>query len=116
LSVALTPDNKTAVTGGNDQTVRLWSLPDGRELYCFKGHQSAVVQVRVDADGDTIDSAGSQHQLQEKGWRRWSIVDRREIGSRTSSPDDRFGCVAFSPDGRHLLAGGPGGRLRLWSW
>jgi mono/diheme cytochrome c family protein len=113
LCVALGLDGKSAITGGNDQTVRLWSLPDGKELHCFKGHQRAVIQVRY-ADG-VIDSAGSQHQVQENGWRRWSAIDRQSLGSRTSRPDDRFGCVAFSPDGRHLLAGGPGG-LRLLSW
>ena len=33
----------------------------------------------------------------------------------TAGPDYRFGCAAFSPDGRHVLVGGPGGFLRLWS-
>lgn len=116
LSVALAHDGKTALSGGNDQTVRLWRLPGGEELHCFKGHHSAVVQVGFYRGGREVVSGGSQHQTLERAWRRWDLADRKESGSLTPSPDARFGCVAFSPDGRHVLAGGPGGFLRLWRW
>ncbi len=116
LSVALAPDGKNALSGGNDQTVRLWNLPDGKEAHCFKGHASAVVQVRADADGRDVVSVGSQHQDLEKAMRRWNLAEGVEVGAQSAAPTDRFGCAAISPDGRHVLVGGPGGFLRLWSW
>ncbi len=116
LSVALAHDGKSALTGGNDQTIRLWTLPDAKERNCFKGHSSAVVQIRFVPGEQEFVSAGSQHQNYTKTFRRWRLTDRSEIGSLSPSPDVRFGCVAISPDGRHALAGGPGGFLRLWSW
>jgi mono/diheme cytochrome c family protein len=116
LCIALAPDGKTALSGGNDKTVRLWSLPERKELHCFKEHMNAVVHVQFVGDREFV-SSSSQHQSSaEQTWRRWDIVDRKEVGSRTPAAEVRFGCAVFSPDGRHILAGGPGGFLRLWNW
>jgi hypothetical protein len=115
LSVALAPDGKTALSGGNDKTVRLWSLADGTELTCFKGHANAVVALQFDRNGREFHSSSSQHQNEEATWRRWDVKQGREVAGR-GVPDWRFGCVAFAPDGRHVLVGGPGGLLRLWPW
>jgi mono/diheme cytochrome c family protein len=116
LSVALSPDGKTVISGGNDKTARLWSLTDAKELHSFKGHASAVVQVQFHNGGREFQSSGSQLQSSENTWLRWDLTARKEVGSRTAAQEDRFGCAAFSPDGRHVLVGGPGGFLRLWSW
>ncbi len=116
LSIAVADDGKTALTGGNDRSVRLWNLAPAKELHAFTGHANAVVQVQFHANQREFLSSSSQHQGVENTWRRWDLADRSEIGSRTAGPDYRFGCTAFSPDGRHVLVGGPGGFLRLWSW
>lgn len=116
LSVALAPDGKTALSGGNDKTVRLWSLADGKELGCFKGHVNAVIALQFHADGGEFFSSSSQHRNAEPAWRRWDVSRRREIAARSAGGEWRFGCAAFSPDGRQLLLGGPGGFLRLWRW
>jgi WD40 repeat protein len=116
LCVALAPDGKTALSGGNDKTIHLWSLTDGKELHWFKGHANAVVHVQFHPGGRGFFSSSSQHKNAEATWRRWDLVDRKEIGSMTAGEEFRFGCAAFSPDGRRILAGGPGGFLRLWDW
>lgn len=89
-------------------------MPGNKEVHCFKGHATAVIQVQV-RDGEFF-SSGSQHQAAEEVWRHWDLTARKEFGSMTAGPDYRFGCAAFSPDGRHVLVGGPGGFLRLWTW
>ena len=115
LSIALSKDGKLALSGGNDQTVRLWRLSDRKELHCFKGHQNAVVCVQF-LDDRTLASHSSQHRSFESTWRRWDLLDKIQTSERKAGPDDAFGCAAFSPDGRHVLIGGPGGFLRLSSW
>jgi WD40 repeat protein len=115
LSVALAPDGKTALSGGNDRTVRLWSVESGKELHCFQGHAQAVVQVQFHTGGREFYSSGSQHQSSESPWHVWDLTDRKETGSMTAGPEYRFGCAIFSTDGRHVLAGGPGGFLRVWN-
>jgi WD40 repeat protein len=116
LSVALSPDGASALSGGNDKTVHLWSLTEGKEVYCFKGHVNAVVQVQFHPSGREFFSSSSQHKGAEATWRRWDLIERKEIASLSAGDEYRFGCAAFSPDGRHILVGGPGGFLRHWSW
>jgi hypothetical protein len=117
LSVALAHDGKTALSGGNDKTVRLWRLPGGKELHSFTGHANAVIRVQFDVGGGEFFSSSSQHQASaENTWRHWDLNQRKEIRSKTAGDQHRFGCAAFSPDGRHVLVGGPGGFVRLWSW
>lgn len=116
LAVALSSDGKTALTGGNDKTIRVWTLADGKELQCFKGHANPVIQVAFLGDGRELVSSSSQLRGGEKSFRRWDLTEREEVGGVTPSPDIRFGCAAFSPDGRHVIVGGPGGFLRHWKW
>jgi len=116
LCVALADDGKTALTGGNDKTVRLWNLAKAKELHAFTGHANAVVQVQFQSNKREFLSSSSQHQGVENTWRRWDLAGRKELGAMTAGPEHRFGCAAFSPDGRHILVGGPRGFLRLWSW
>jgi hypothetical protein len=116
LCVALSADGQTALSGGNDREVRLWSLPQGKEIDCFKGHANAVIQVQFAAGESVILSSSSQHKNADRTWRRWDLKQRTEIGSAAPGAEIRFGCAAFSPDGRHVLVGGSGGLLRMWSW
>lgn len=116
LSIAIAPNGVTAISGGNDKTVRHWSLADGKEIFCYKGHENAVVRVQYHAGSREISSSSSQHRGAEQVWRRWDTQNRKEIGARAVGEEYRFGCAAFSPDGRHFLVGGPGGFMRLWSW
>lgn len=116
LSVALSPDGATGLSGGNDRTARLWRLADGAELHCLKGHANAVINVQFAADGKHILSSSSQHRGADQVWRRWDLKHGGEVGSMSPGQEARIGCAAFSRDGRHVIAGGPGGFLRLWSW
>jgi hypothetical protein len=116
LSLALAPDSKTALSGGNDRTVRLWDLPAGRELRCFTGHANAVVHVQFAPRGRAALSGSGQQLGPDRNWRRWDLARGVEAASGAAGPELRLGCLTFSPDGRLVLAGGPGGLLRLWTW
>jgi hypothetical protein len=43
----------------------------------------------------------------------WDPVAGEELLTLTGEEVGSFHCVAFSPDGRRLYAGGPGG-VRVW--
>jgi mono/diheme cytochrome c family protein len=116
LSVALSSDGKSALTGGNDQTVRLWNLAKGTEVHCFKGHATAVVQVQFATNGRDFLSSGSQHRTHDFFARRWDLINHDQVGALKAGEADNFGCAAFSPDGKHVLVGGPAGFLKLLSW
>src|SRR5690606_17881303 len=47
-AVWLSDDNRRAVSGSDDGTVRLWDLVTGRCLRTFEGHSAGVTSVSVD--------------------------------------------------------------------
>jgi len=116
LSVALSADGKSALSGGNDKTVRLWNLTDRKMVHTLTGHANAVVCVRFSPQKGEVFSSSSQHQTPDRTWRRWDMSQGKETRSEAAGEEHRINCVTFSPDGRHIFAGGPGGFLRLWSW
>ena len=51
---AFTPDGTKFVSGGADNTLRMWQVTDGSALRAWAGHDAAVSSVSVMADGKTI--------------------------------------------------------------
>jgi hypothetical protein len=80
MSVAVSADGATAVSGGKDGTVRVWSLAggDARERASLPGHDGWVRSVAMSADGATAVSGGEDGTV-----RVWSLAEgeAREVSS-----------------------------------
>lgn len=108
LCVALSPDAKLALSGGDDRTVRLWDVQTGRELHTFQGHADGVTAVSFSADGKVAVSGGKDRSL-----RLWDLTTRRELRRLTGHTEAISG-TAFTPDGRRLITASNDGTLRVW--
>ncbi|MBI1916106.1 MAG: WD40 repeat domain-containing protein [Planctomycetes bacterium] len=114
LCVALSPDGRLALSGGQDDTVRLWDVKTARQLQCLEGHTGAVRGVAFSPDGRRALSCGDDRSV-----RLWDLRGTRDSGSgkelrRLTGHVDRVRCLTFSPNGRHALSGGDDRTLRLW--
>jgi WD40 repeat protein len=96
--VAISPDGATALSGGEDNTVRWWEVATGREIHVFWGHTREVVAVAFASDGRTATSidAGGRRSI-----RRWDLERKEDLDAIKATPRGYPGDQALSGDGRY---------------
>src|SRR5271157_837303 len=107
-SVAFSPDGRLALTGGVDQTARLWDVATGREIRRLEGHSDRVWSVAFSPDGRWALTGGRDDTA-----RLWEVATGKEI-RRLEGHSDEVLSVAFSPDGRWALTGSADQTARVW--
>ncbi|KAI8822777.1 WD40-repeat-containing domain protein [Chytriomyces cf. hyalinus JEL632] len=108
VSVAISPDGRTIVSGSSDNTVEVWDMQKGICTASLVGHTSLVHSVAISADGRTIVSGSSDNTV-----RVWDMQE----GICTAILDDdcsEVHSVAISPDGRTIVFGSFDSTIRVW--
>lgn len=109
LSLAFSPCGKFLATGAEDNTIRLWSIPDGIEIQAIQAHEGDVRAVTFDPDGDVFASASW-----DKSVKIWRTSDCSTLAS-ASKHAGPVNCLAFSPDGAMLYSGSDDGTIKVFS-
>jgi WD40 repeat protein len=105
LTVDMSPDGNTIVTGSNDKTVRLWGR-DGTLLQTLS-HQDTVHRVAFSPIGDRIITGSLDGTLQV-----WS-VDGQQLHHIQAHEQPVWG-VAVSPDGKLMASASSDRTIKLW--
>ncbi|MEN6638101.1 MAG: WD40 repeat domain-containing protein, partial [Smithella sp.] len=105
--IALSSDNRYALSGSRDKTVRLWDLKRGRAEAVFTGHQKAVEALALSADRKYVLSGSNDNTM-----KLWDVDAQKEIHSFAHDCPVSF--VRFLPDGRFVLSGDEKGAIRTW--
>ncbi|MFM6220403.1 MAG: WD40 repeat domain-containing protein, partial [Dolichospermum sp.] len=101
-AVTLTPDAAKIVSGGLDETIRIWDLRTGEQLGCLRGHNQLVNDLAVTPDGTKIVSASNDGTV-----KIWHTETGYEI--RNSM---RY--VGVTPDGTRFVFADWDGMIKIW--
>ena len=73
-AVAALPGGKRAISGGDDRTIRVWDIANGRELRQWVGSDGRIFGLAATPDGKRVVVAGDDSDL-----RVWEIATGRAL-------------------------------------
>ena len=115
-SVCLSTDERWVLSGGDDQTMRLWEIASGQCLCIFTGHESRVNAVCLSVDGRwALSGSGNAQKDRNKDntVRLWEVATGRCLRTFTGHTSE-VTSVCLSTDGRWALSGSDDKTIRLW--
>jgi WD40 repeat protein len=109
FGLAFSTNNKL-VSGGADETVRLWDVDASKEVrrYAADNHQ-LVRSVAISPDEHMI-VAG----YEDGTMRRWDADTGKPLGQLMTGHTRGVGALTFTPDGAHIVSGSDDKSLRVW--
>jgi hypothetical protein len=108
IGAALSPDGKTAATGGWDNLIRIWDTSSGKELRRIAGHSKPIYAVAYSADGTRLASGSEDRTI-----RIWEMASGKEV-RRLEGHQAGITRVAFTPEGKRLASSGYDQTVRVW--
>jgi WD40 repeat protein len=116
--VLFAPDGKTVVTWANGFSLRFWETASGRLLGQIESDEALFQWLAWSPDGRLLASAGCRQKRGDPDGpgevRLWDAATRKEVRTLAWPDEARAGQVAFTPDGKQLVATASDGGVRFW--
>ncbi len=108
--VAINTDSTLLATGSDDNSIKLWQLPEGNILQTLEGHSESVWSVAFSPDGKFLASGSGDNTI--KIWR----LPEGNLYKTLKDHTDDVTSVVFSPDGTQLLSGSSDQTIKIWQF
>jgi WD40 repeat protein/serine/threonine protein kinase len=107
-ALTLSQDGRLALSGGRDQTLKLWDLANGRCLRTFQGHTGGVSSVYLSANGQHALSGSEDQTL-----RLWDVATARCLAALAGHADV-VTATCLSANGVFALSASWDRTVKLW--
>jgi WD40 repeat protein/tRNA A-37 threonylcarbamoyl transferase component Bud32 len=107
--VAISPDGKTLVSGGEGVAIQLWDLQTGTVKNTLEGHSSAVFAIAFSRNGQILASGSADHTIS-----LWNPATGQQI-RKLSGQSKGISAIAMSPDSQTLVSGDRVGTIEIWN-
>jgi WD40 repeat protein len=100
--LAVSPDGKILVSGGDDAKVRLWNVETGKQTSLLEGHNQIIHSVAISPDGKLILSGGDDAKVIV--WDAMTGKEQRQhtpVLAENDPKPTRIESVMFTRDGRY---------------
>jgi len=108
-ALSISPDGKLLVSGSNDRSIKLWSLPEGAFIKKMTSHTNYVNSLAISPDGKQLASGSSDRSI-----KLWSLPDGTLIKTLTGHTN-YVNSLSISSDGKLLASGSSDRSIKLWS-
>jgi WD40 repeat protein len=109
LSVSISSDGQTLVSGSLDNTIKIWNLETGELRRTLTGHDSSVYSVSISSDGQTLVSGSD-----DKTIKIWNL-ETGELRRTLTGHDSSVYSVSISSDGQTLVSGSLDNTIKIWN-
>ncbi|MFB2973861.1 WD40 repeat domain-containing protein [Aerosakkonema sp. BLCC-F183] len=115
ISVAISRDGQTLVSGTQGKTITIWNLKTGRKIHNFtvKGHHNHITKIALSPDGQTLATGGGFH---DRTIKIWHLQTGEEIRTLQPHPGGEVTALTFTPDGKTLVSGSNDKTVKVWNW
>jgi WD40 repeat protein len=109
-TASFSPDGTRIVTGSLDGTAGIWDATSGKRLARLVGHGGVVAAAAFSRDGKRVATGASTGDGRVRVWDAGTGRLVTTLGPRVG-----VSRLAFSPDGKYLLAGDASGITHVWN-
>jgi WD40 repeat protein len=108
MGVGFSGDGKLIASGGADNVVKVWDYAKGEQVRTINAHTKQVTSLAFIGKGQNFATCSGDQQV-----RFWN-TNGGNVRNFSAGGDYLF-CLAVSPDGAVLAAGGQEGVVRLYN-